>query len=100
MAKNPVHALHSIKSPLDTLMDHTDAALGIATFDPYVEQSYVKLPIPVVAKKMRDAFEVQTLEGTVTGKPGDFLVTGPHGESWPVAAHIFEATYQRLEGNR
>lgn len=47
----------------------------------------------VWAVRMTEAFEVHTLEGVMTGEPGDYLCQGPAGERWPVKRAIFEATY-------
>lgn len=57
------------------------------------EVRWVKKRIPVKAEQRRAPFEVKTLEGTMRGKAGDWLVTGPAGEQWPVDGAIFRATY-------
>lgn len=49
------------------------------------------------AVKMPDAFEVDTLEGLHSGKPGDYLAVGAHGEMYPIDAAVFEATYELVE---
>lgn len=41
-------------------------------------------------------FEVVTMEGTMRGKPGDWLVEGPAGEAWVIDAGIFAATYEEV----
>lgn len=51
---------------------------------------------PAWAIKMDAAFTVETLEGTMTGAAGDYLVAGAWGDAWPVRADIFEATYVPL----
>jgi len=38
-------------------------------------------------------FKVDTLEGTMKGKPGDYLVQGINGEQYPCDKEIFEKTY-------
>ncbi len=48
---------------------------------------------PIYAIKMKDSFEVKTLEGIMTGKAGDYLAMGVKGEMWPIAQDIFKATY-------
>lgn len=58
---------------------------------------FIKKPIPVLAEQQDAPFTVETLEGTVTGKAGDYLVTGPAGEQWPVNREIFEHTYYEVE---
>jgi len=39
-------------------------------------------------------FAVNTLEGVMTGQPGDYLCEGIDGERWPVKKEIFEKTYE------
>jgi PGDYG protein len=43
-----------------------------------------------------EAFTIQTLEGPVAAQPGDAVLTGVRGETWPVARLRFEAKYQPL----
>ena len=54
---------------------------------------YIKRPIPIEAIQQTEAFTVETLEGTLRGKPGDYLVTGVRGEQYPCDKEIFEETY-------
>jgi hypothetical protein len=54
---------------------------------------YVKIPIPIDAEYMDEPFTVETLEGTMTGKAGDYLVTGIRGEQYPVDGEIFDDSY-------
>ena len=53
----------------------------------------VKRPIPIKCHQMMEAFEVQTLEGTMKGKKGDWLIVGVTGEMYPCDKKIFEMTY-------
>jgi hypothetical protein len=46
------------------------------------------------AVRMDEPFEVNTLEGKHTGKAGDYLAIGAHGEMYPIDAAVFEATYE------
>jgi hypothetical protein len=41
-------------------------------------------------------FYVQTIEGTMQGRAGDYLARGVKGELWPIAADVFAATYQQV----
>lgn len=52
---------------------------------------------PIKAVKMDEAFEVETLEGTMKGKAGDWLAEGAEGERWPIDADIFEKTYEKAK---
>ena len=54
---------------------------------------YVKRPIKVFARQMDRDFIVNTLEGLMRGKAGDYLVLGIKGERYPVRKDIFEETY-------
>ncbi len=49
------------------------------------------------AVRMPIAFEVDTLEGKITGKKDDFLALGVAGELYPIDGAIFAATYERTE---
>ena len=56
-------------------------------------KSYKKLPIPIKAAQVGESFEINTLEGTMTGNPGDYLIIGVQGEMYPCKKNIFEETY-------
>lgn len=53
----------------------------------------VKKPIAVRCVQINAPFEVETLEGVMKGKPGDWLIIGIHGEMYPISKEIFEKTY-------
>lgn len=38
--------------------------------------------------------DIPTLEGTMTGRPGDWIIRGVQGEFYPCKPDIFEATYE------
>lgn len=58
---------------------------------------FKKKPIPVEAVQLDREETIDTLEGRMTGQPGDWRITGPLGESWFVKRHVFEATYEPLD---
>lgn len=68
-------------------------ALGFGSWE-LEEQAYRKRPVVVRARRMPEAFTVETLEGTMQGNAGDWLVTGVKGEQYPVDDEIFRATYE------
>lgn len=41
-------------------------------------------------------FLVKTMEGTMMGKPGDYIIRGIRGEFYPCDKEIFEATYEKV----
>ena len=51
----------------------------------------------VKAIQLELEFSVNTLEGVLTGKLGDYLCEGIDGERWPVKKKIFEKTYEVTE---
>ena len=57
----------------------------------------VKKPIPVRCIKMNEPFEVETMEGLMQGKAGDYLMIGPRGEMYPCDLDIFNETYDIVD---
>lgn len=49
------------------------------------------------ATPIDEDFEVDTLEGVHTGKAGDYLAVGPHGEMYPIDVHVFLESYERAD---
>lgn len=41
-----------------------------------------------------DFWEIETLEGTMTARPGDYIIRGVQGEFYPCKPDIFEQTYE------
>lgn len=54
----------------------------------------VKRPISVRARRMESPFLVETLEGDMVGRAGDWLIEGIRGEMYPCRDDIFQATYR------
>ncbi|WP_251947645.1 DUF1642 domain-containing protein [Levilactobacillus brevis] len=42
------------------------------------------------------AFKIQTLEGVLQLRVGDWIATGVNGEHWPIADDVFKKTYAEL----
>ena len=59
-----------------------------------VALSFKKNPVSIDAHQITKTESVVTLEGTMTGKPGDWKVTGVDGEKYYVAQSIFKKTYE------
>jgi len=58
----------------------------------------IKRPNPVFMIQQDEAFEVQTNEGVLTGKAGDFVAHDPiSGHVWPVAASYVQQHYDRAK---
>jgi hypothetical protein len=58
---------------------------------------YRKKPVWVRAVRIGEPFEVETLEGVMRGKRGDFLIEGVDGELYPCDAGIFFKTYEEVK---
>ncbi|MBT8184286.1 MAG: PGDYG domain-containing protein [Eudoraea sp.] len=56
-------------------------------------QEAIKKPIRVKCFQMQQPFKVETMEGTLEGKAGDWLMVGIHGEMYPIDQEIFQQTY-------
>ena len=59
----------------------------------------VKKPIPVKCIRMDEPFVVETLEGPMQGKAGDYLMVGIKGEMYPCDREAFEQTYDIINRN-
>jgi hypothetical protein len=58
---------------------------------------YRKRPVVIEAARMDVPFQVHTLEGTMEGNPGDWLIKGVEGELYPCKDSVFQATYEAVE---
>jgi patatin-like phospholipase/acyl hydrolase len=52
-----------------------------------------KNPIAIRCIQIDEPFEVETMEGTLRGKPGDYLMVGVNNELYPCSKEVFEKTY-------
>ncbi len=50
----------------------------------------------IYATRIMEDFEVETLEGLHTGKAGDYLAVGVHGEMYPIDGDVFKASYEEV----
>ncbi|NCT17051.1 MAG: hypothetical protein COZ75_06350 [Flavobacteriaceae bacterium CG_4_8_14_3_um_filter_34_10] len=54
----------------------------------------VKKPIPIQCAQIMEPFEVETIEGTMKGKAGDWLMVGVTGELYVCDNAIFNKSYE------
>lgn len=59
-------------------------------------KKYRKKPVVIEAFKTEVEMKIETLEGTMTASPGDYVITGVKGEQYPCKPDIFEATYEEV----
>ena len=57
---------------------------------------YRKKPIKISAELLTERRVIKTLEGSLVGNIGDYLITGIQGEQYPCKPDIFKATYERV----
>lgn len=58
---------------------------------------YRKRPVVVEAYQTEEEQIIHTLEGDMVASPGDFIITGVNGETYPCKSDIFEKTYEQVE---
>lgn len=58
---------------------------------------FQKRPVVIEAVQIGETMQVVTLEGTMTGNPGDWLITGVKGEKYFCKDDIFRATYTHID---
>lgn len=63
-------------------------------------QRATKLPAAIRVVKMNSRFVVQTLEGTMVGAKGDYLVEGTIGELYIIRAEVFEKSFKMVKQGR
>jgi hypothetical protein len=53
-----------------------------------------RIPVIVEAVKITRPITIDTLEGSITGNPGDYLITEASGEQYPLAAEVFTNEFE------
>jgi hypothetical protein len=56
-----------------------------------------KKPVRVHALELKHDAQIETLEGVMKAKKGDFLIKGVEGEIYAIKATIFKKTYDILK---
>ena len=59
---------------------------------------FVKKPVVIDAYQTEIGLDIETLEGTMHASPGDWIITGIHGEQYPCKPDIFAETYEPWKG--
>jgi len=60
-------------------------------------KKFRKKPIVISAALLDEPIEIETLEGTMIGNIGDYLIRGISGEYYPCKPEIFNASYEPVE---
>jgi len=56
-----------------------------------------KKPVVIEAIRINEQVAICTLEGTMVGNAGDWLITGIKGEKYPCGDAIFRQTYEPVD---
>lgn len=59
-------------------------------------KKFMKKPVIVEAYQTKKELKIDTLEGTMTASPGDWIITGVNGEQYPCKPDVFKKTYQAV----
>lgn len=51
-----------------------------------------------IVRRISNGIIIKTLEGGMTGSPGDWIIKGVKGEFYPCKPDIFAATYEQVDG--
>lgn len=70
-----------------------DAIDGVIDVDGKVFAPFRKISL-TYAVQMDEPFRVETLEGDMVGKPGDYLAIGAQGEMYPIDQSVFDESYE------
>jgi hypothetical protein len=57
----------------------------------------IKKPIAIECIQINEPFEVESKEGLMKGKPGDWLMVGVKGELYICDKDIFEESYNLIQ---
>lgn len=60
-------------------------------------KKFQKKPITIEAYQTDVEITIYTLEGEMKAYPGDWIITGIHGEQYPCKPDIFEKTYTPID---
>ena len=60
---------------------------------------YMKKPVIIEAERLTEEKQIETLEGTMKGNAGDWLIRGVAGELYPCKDEIFRKTYVAMYPN-
>ncbi|MFC0469639.1 hypothetical protein ACFFHM_03615 [Halalkalibacter kiskunsagensis] len=58
---------------------------------------YRTKPVVIEAVKITRTITIETAEGSIVGRPGDYLITDKNGEQYPCTAEKFVKTYERVK---
>lgn len=61
-------------------------------------KKYMKKPVVIEAEQLTEETHIETLEGTMKGNAGDWLIRGVEGELYPCKDEIFKKTYIPTDG--
>ena len=61
-----------------------------------MRKRYVQRPVVIEAELIKEPTKFVTLEGTIWGMPGEYLIHDIHGEKYPCSPRYFHETYEQV----
>ena len=61
------------------------------------KKKYIKKAVVIEAYQTDKELIIHTLEGDMKAMPGDYIITGVHGEQYPCKPDIFKETYEEIK---
>jgi hypothetical protein len=89
---DPTHLSKSIESAVRYIADASQQLEALKK-----TRKFRKLPVEISAFQTQDAMDIMTLEGIMHASPGDWIITGVKGETYPCKDEIFQLTYEPVE---
>jgi hypothetical protein len=74
----------------------TPSAKVVVTLNDHIWCRYRKKPVIIEAFRTDQELIIETLEGNMVAKPGDFIIRGVRGELYPCKPDIFNDTYEKV----
>lgn len=63
----------------------------------WLHEAFSRVANGVYYSTAAGSVKIETLEGTMTASPGDWIIRGVQGELYPCKDNIFQATYDKVE---
>ncbi len=85
-----------VKKPVIISAMHIGSNEDMVKVVHWIHQKSGKARLQMEGGKIIYELKIDTLEGTMTGKVGDYIIQGIDGEFYPCKGSIFEKTYDEV----
>jgi len=94
-ARKQASAVNAMQPPVKTEEPEKEEKKPLD--EPVIVKKFRKKPVIVEAYQTDKEAQIETLEGTMTASPGDWIITGVNGEQYPCKPDVFEKTYEPVD---